>query len=111
VVWQEINGTPVGSPIFGILAEIFLQEIENKYYPNIIKKKDILFIARYVDDILIIFDAANTTAGSILKIKMSCIRKLKYKMKTESNQQISSSDLNICRGANEFILDMYRKPT
>jgi hypothetical protein len=57
----------MGSPISGILAEISLREIENKYYPNIIQNRHILFIVRYVDDILIIFDAANTTAESILE--------------------------------------------
>jgi hypothetical protein len=38
-------------------------------------------------------------------------QKLKYKIETESNQQINFMDLNICRGANEFTLGIYRKPT
>jgi retron-type reverse transcriptase len=36
-VWQQTDGTPMGSPISSILAEIFLQEIESRYYPNMIK--------------------------------------------------------------------------
>jgi hypothetical protein len=46
------------SPIASILAEIFLQGTASKYYPNIKKSRDIKFIARYVDDILIVFDEA-----------------------------------------------------
>jgi hypothetical protein len=87
-VWQQIYGTPMGSPIFGILAEIHLQEVENKCYPNITKNRHILFIARYVDDILIIFNAANTTAESILEDQKAMHQKLKYTIETESNQQI-----------------------
>jgi hypothetical protein len=50
----------MGSPISSILAEIFLQETESKYYPDMIKNRHIKFIARYVDDILIVFDEAYT---------------------------------------------------
>jgi hypothetical protein len=77
VVWQHIDGTPVGSPVSSIPAEIFIQEIENKYYPNITKNRHILFIVRYVDDILIIFDAASTTAESILEDHNAIHKKIK----------------------------------
>lgn len=36
--WQQDDGTPMGSPISSILAEIFLQEVEKKFYPDIIKQ-------------------------------------------------------------------------
>jgi retron-type reverse transcriptase len=98
MVWQQIDGTPMGSPISGILAEIFLQKIENKYYPNIIKKRHILFISRNVDDILIIFNTANTMAESILEDHNALHQTLKYKMETESNQQINFLDLNCTEG-------------
>jgi hypothetical protein len=64
-----------------------------------------------VDDILIIFDAANTTAESILEDHNAMHNKWKYKMETESNQQINFLDLSIYRVANEFTLGIYRKPT
>jgi hypothetical protein len=72
----------MGSPISSILAEIFLQDIENKYYPNIIKSIHILYITRYVDDILIISDVASTMAESILNDHNAMHQKLKYKMET-----------------------------
>jgi retron-type reverse transcriptase len=39
---QQHEGTPIGSPISGILAEIFLQYLEEAHYPNFIKKISIL---------------------------------------------------------------------
>jgi hypothetical protein len=89
MVLQQIDGMHMCSRISGILAEIFLQEIENKYCSNIIQNRHILFIARYMDDILTIFDAANTTAESILEDHNALHQKLKHWMETESIQQIS----------------------
>jgi hypothetical protein len=44
-VWQQTDGTPMGSPISSILAEkkflkrnFFLQVIESRYYPYMIEK-------------------------------------------------------------------------
>jgi hypothetical protein len=85
-VWQETDGTPMGSPISSILAEIFLQEIGSRYYPNIIKNRQIVFLARYVDDIIIIVDIAHTSAELILKDHNDMHLQLKYKMEAENNQ-------------------------
>lgn len=49
--WQQDDDTPMGSPISSILAEGFLQEIEKKIYPDIIKQQHIKYIARYIDDV------------------------------------------------------------
>jgi retron-type reverse transcriptase len=54
-VWLQKDGTPMGSPISSILAEVFLQEIESKYYTDMLKNRHIVYLARYVDDIFIIF--------------------------------------------------------
>jgi hypothetical protein len=64
-----------------------------------------------VDDILIIFYAANITAEAILEDHNAKNQKLKYKMETESNQRISFLDLSIYIRANEFTLGIYGEPT
>ncbi|PSN36753.1 hypothetical protein C0J52_19373 [Blattella germanica] len=46
----------MGSPLFGILSEIFLQNLENDHLQTIIDKHRIKFMARYVDDLIIIYD-------------------------------------------------------
>jgi hypothetical protein len=52
--WQQQNGTLMGSSVSNVPAEIFLQELENKFYPNIINTRHIQYIAKYDDDVLII---------------------------------------------------------
>jgi hypothetical protein len=39
VVRQHTDGTPMASPNFGILAEIFLQQREYKYYPDMVENR------------------------------------------------------------------------
>jgi hypothetical protein len=51
----------MGSPISGIIAEIFLQFHENRHLNHILDEKSITFYARYVDDIFIIYNADKTT--------------------------------------------------
>jgi hypothetical protein len=64
-IWQQDNGTPMGAPISSILEEIFLQNLENIWYSNMINKRHIQYIGRYVDDVLIVFDSALATANEI----------------------------------------------
>jgi hypothetical protein len=54
-LWLQENGSPMGSPVSSMLAEIFLQELETKFYPELIQKRHIKYIARYVD-VFIIYD-------------------------------------------------------
>jgi hypothetical protein len=66
-VWQQENGTPMRSPISSILAEIFLQNLETRFYPDLIRsRRHIQFIGKYVDDVLIICDSTKATAEDIL---------------------------------------------
>ena len=46
----------MGSPISGLVAEIFLQIYEHVIVKYMLENKNIVFYNRYVDDILIIFD-------------------------------------------------------
>jgi hypothetical protein len=110
-IWQQENGTPMGSPISGILAEIFLQNLEKKWYPNIINSRHIQYIGRYVDDVLIVFDSALTTANKILLDHNKMHPNNKYTMEIEENQYICYLDLNIHRNTNNIQLGIYRKLT
>ncbi|PSN42163.1 hypothetical protein C0J52_17465 [Blattella germanica] len=55
-VYKQNEGIPMGNPLSGILAEIFLQNLENNQCKNLIEKYKIKFNARYVNDILLIYD-------------------------------------------------------
>jgi hypothetical protein len=48
----------MGSPISSIMAEIFLKQLEQIHYPELIKNRHIRkHIRRYVDDIIIMYDS------------------------------------------------------
>lgn len=42
-VWQQIDGLPMSLPVSSIVAEIFQQDIENSYYPNVIKNRHTIY--------------------------------------------------------------------
>lgn len=56
----------MGSPISGLISEVFLQYHENLLLKNILDTKPITYYNRYVDDILIIYDNTLINAEQIL---------------------------------------------
>jgi hypothetical protein len=64
-IYQPEKGIYMGSPISGIVAEIFLQHLENSHLNQILEAKNIIFYTRYVDDILIIHDTERTSSETI----------------------------------------------
>ena len=55
----------MGSPTLEIISEI-LQNMENKHFHNIIRKHKIRLLARYVDDIFVIYDSITSNENDIL---------------------------------------------
>ena len=56
----------MGSPTSGIKSEIFLLNMENDHFHNITRKHKIRLLARYVDDILVIYDSITSNENDIL---------------------------------------------
>ena len=53
--YSQRDGLAMGSPLFGLLADIYLNFYENTFmFFNNIHKHNIIFYARYVDDTFII---------------------------------------------------------
>jgi len=64
-IYQPDKGVAMGSPISGNVAEIFLQKLDKTHIKHLIDSKHLIFYARYVDDILIIYDSTLTSPTSI----------------------------------------------
>ena len=64
-IYQPKKGIAMVSPLSGIIAEIFLQDIEQNNLKQIMENKNIIFYRRYVDDLLIIYNSKNITADNI----------------------------------------------
>jgi hypothetical protein len=101
----------MGSPISGITAEIFLQHLEQAHIKFLLEAKHIAFYARYMDDILIVYNTTHTNPDTITQYANSMHRYLQLKPTLESNGQISFLDLTIIRNDIQLEIDIFRKPT
>jgi hypothetical protein len=66
------DGLAMGAPFSSILAEIFLQYIQNTHLTYLTQKQKLINYFQYVDDILLIIDPNHTYKQSLL-ILILCI--------------------------------------
>jgi hypothetical protein len=89
-IYQPNKGIAMGSPISGLIAEIFLQYFEQHIIKNSLDNNNIIFYNRYVDDILIIFYSKKTNYD--IQNFMNTIHKgLQFKATEETDNNISFS--------------------
>jgi hypothetical protein len=96
---QPTKGIAMGSSISGIIAEIFLQCHEDIYIyiKHLPEKRSILFYARYVDDILIIYDQTFIHTDTLIAGLNAVHKNIIFKPTFESNSYISYLDLLLKR--------------
>ena len=105
------DGLPMGAPSSGLIAEIFLQHIEHLHLPHLTKKHKIINYCRYVDDILIIFDANHSNLLEITKDFNSIHPKLQFTAETEKDNTLNYLDISINRTPTHLNAAIFRKPT
>jgi hypothetical protein len=98
------------SPISGTMAEIFLQDLENAHTKHLLDSKNIVFYARYVDNIFIIYDSTPTDPDAIQHINL--IHSNQQLSPThDTMRQISFLGLTIIRKPSKLEINIFRKPT
>jgi hypothetical protein len=110
-IYKPDKGVAMGSPISGIIAEIFLQQLENSHIKFLLDSKYITFYSRYVDDIFIIYDASRTNPDAIMQFANSMHNSSQLTQTLESNNQIGFLDLLIIRKSSQIETDIFCKPT
>ena len=105
------KGIAMGSPISGTVAEIFLQHLEKTHIKNLIDSKHLIFYARYVDDIFIIYDSSLTSPTKIQHYMDTIHDNIKLNATHETNDTVNFLDLSITRKSTSLELDIYRKLT
>jgi hypothetical protein len=100
----------MGFPISGIVAEIFLEHLENSKLNQIREAKNIVFYTRYVDDILIIYNTEKISFETIHNYLNKIHHNLEF-TPTHEHNIISFLDLLIIRQPSKIEIDIYRKPT
>jgi hypothetical protein len=103
----------MGSPLSGLIAEIFLQYYEDANNKYLLDTKNISFYTRYVDDILIVFDKTKTNAHTINAYINNIHNNLKLNPTYEEQDSIDYLDLTVLRKHTKLEVDIhvYRKPT
>ena len=109
--FQPERGIAMGSPISSIIAEIYLQYIEQTYIKHWLESEEITYYRRYVDDILIIYNINHTNKQKISQRINNIDKNLQFKPTNEEHNTISYLDLSIHRNNNNLDLSIYRKPT
>jgi hypothetical protein len=101
----------MGAPSSNIISETFLQHIEHTHLPHLTQKHRLVNYARYVDDILLIYDSLHTDLQSILHDFNSLHHNLHFTGETERNNAISFLDITIHKNPTNIRISVHRKPT
>jgi len=87
----------MGAPSSGLIAEIFLQNIEHSHLTHLTQKHKIINYCRYVDDILIVFDPNHSNIIEFINYFNSLHPKLQFTAKTEKDCTLNYLHLSINR--------------
>ncbi|CAH8592007.1 unnamed protein product [Schistosoma bovis] len=105
-IYEQTKGTPMGSPISGLIAEAVMQRLEATILP-VIKPK--IWI-RYVDDTFVI--VKKDELENTYKLINNVFNDIKFTMEQESNNQLAFLDILITRtDTGKLETQVYRKPT
>ena len=95
-LFQPEKGIAMGSPTSSIMAEVYLQHIEETYVKQWLDSKEITYYKTYVDDIIFIYEQNKPNEQTILHQLNTINKKLQFKMSTEENT-INYLDISIHR--------------
>lgn len=112
-VYSINEGLPMGSPISGLLANIYIDYIENQYILNDKNPyfKKLRIWKRYMDDIICIWDGESEDLIKLHDYINGLREKLKFTIEQETNNKINFLDLTIKRLEHQIEYEIYRKPT
>lgn len=108
-IYVQNEGVAMGSPLSGIISEIFLQNLEDKVIETIIKKHNIKLYRRYVDDIILICE--ENRVNDIVHDFNNLHNKLNFTYEKEETQTLNYLDICLRRRNNKIEFSIYRKNT
>jgi hypothetical protein len=89
---NQYDGLAMGTQSSGLIAEMFLQNIEYLHLAHLTHKHKIINYWRYVDDIVLIFDSNHTNIQEILDDFNALRPKLHFTAEAERDHTISHLD-------------------
>lgn len=107
VIYKQNFGTPMGSPLSPIIADIVLQDLEARALASL--RFTPPFYVRYVDDIALA--APSHLHGHILQIFNAFHPRLQFTMEIDEENRLNFLDTTMILSGNNLFFDWYCKPT
>jgi len=107
VYYKQTFGTPMGSPLSPVIADIVLQDLENGMIETLPFRLPFFF--RYVDDIVTAVPVS--MQDTILANFNSVHPRLMFTMEKSSNNTLNFLDVTIINNKGRIEFDWYHKPT
>ncbi|BHF61561.1 hypothetical protein SprV_0100453600 [Sparganum proliferum] len=90
-IYEQVKGTPMGSPISGLIAEAVLKRVESL----VLRHHRPKFWARYVDDTFVVIERDQVLA---FKEHLNAVfPDIQFTMEEEENNQLAFLDVRVCR--------------
>ncbi|XP_011865403.1 PREDICTED: uncharacterized protein LOC105560690, partial [Vollenhovia emeryi] len=105
ITYKQTFGTPMGSPISPLIADLVMQDLEE----FVLRDIHTSFYVRYVDDILLLVHS--DSINDILEKFNSYHQRLQFTLEIENERTISFLDLKILIQDNNLLIDWYHKKT
>jgi len=107
VIYRQIFGTPMDSPLSPVIADVVLQDLEEKALYNI--NINLPFYYRYVDNIIMAAPIEHTP--NIQKVFNSFDNRIQFTIEHENNRSLSFLDLRLEMRDNKIKIDWFHKKT
>jgi len=106
-IYKQIFGTPMGSPLSPIVADLVMRDLEELILNSLDIRPTLYY--RYVDDIIL--SAPKDEIQSILDKFNSYHHRLKFTLETEVNHCLNFLDITLIRKDTKIITDWFHKST
>ena len=110
LLYKQIDGVAMGSPLGPTLANAFLCFYEKKWLEQCPEEFKPVYYRRYVDDIFVLFKSQDY----LIKFRdyfKKCHPNMNFTFEQEKNGKLSFLDVEVSRDGNTFVTSVYRKPT
>ena len=107
--YEQTDGAAMGSPLSPIIANLFMEYIEEKAITSAPFKPNMW--TRYVDDTFVIWPHGPELLQRFHKHLNQQCPSIQFNIETEDSGQISFLDVLVTRNENKLSTSVYRKPT